>query len=275
MPGMPRSVSVLAIFVAAVACNGAATATPSTSASAVPSPTTSPSAAPLPTPVPGSDPTAQGMSRKTLATEGFASRQHAQPFLGAWAARSLPPGGSFEHPQTIPALGYVAEGTVRWTTATGVVDIKAGEGASLPQLPVTETNPGSVATLWYAFAIAETGLESTTLATMRRLAVGPRLPLPQPEGSYTIRLDLITLEGGGRTASQTHGGAALVFVLDGQVEIRTANGGHDFRGPKEGSGVAPGAAVQVLNRTSTPAHVLEFFYTPDALTFETTLTTPP
>ena len=89
------------------------------------------------------------------------------------------------------------------------------------------------------------------------------------------RLDLITLEGGGRTASQTHGGAALVFVLDGQVEIRTANGGHNFRGPKEGSGVAPGAAVQVLNRTSTPAHVLEFFYTPDALTFETTLTTPP
>jgi hypothetical protein len=192
-----------------------------------------------------------------------------------WAARSLPPGGSFEHPQTIPALGYVAEGTVRWTTPSGVIDIKAGEGAGLPQLPVTETNPGSVATLWYAFAIAETGLESTTLATMRRLAVGPRLPLPQPEGSYTIRLDLITLEGGGRTASQSHGGAALIFVLDGQVEIRTANGGHDFRGPKEGSGVGPGAAVQVLNRTSTPVHVLEFFYTPDALTFETTLTTPP
>jgi hypothetical protein len=33
--------------------------------------------------------------------------------------------------------------------------------------------------------------------------------------------------------------------------------------------------VQVLNRTSTPAHALEFFYTPDALAFETTLTTPP
>ena len=105
---------------------------------------------------------------------------------------------------------------MRWTTPSGVIDVKAGEGAGLPQLPVTETNPGSVATLWYAFAIAETGLESTTLATMRRLAVGPRLPLPQPEGSYTIRLDLITLEGGGRTASQSHGGAALIFVLDGR-----------------------------------------------------------
>ena len=206
----------VAVIVAAVACNSAALAPPSTSPSATSSPTASPSAAPSPTPVPGSDPTAQGISRKTLATEGFASRQHAQPFLGVWAARSLPPGGSFEHPQTIPALGYVAEGTVRWTTPSGVIDIKAGEGAGLPQLPVTETNPGSVATLWYAFAIAETGLESATLATMRRLAVGPRLPLPQPEGSYTIRLDLITLEGGGRTASQSHGGAALIFVLDGR-----------------------------------------------------------
>ena len=164
---------------------------------------------------------------------------------------------------------------MRWTTLTGSIDIKAGEGAGLPQLPVTETNPGTSATLWYAFAIAETGLESETLATMRRLVAGSRLPLPQPDGSYTIRLDSITLEGGGRTASQSHGGAGLIFVLEGQVEIRTANGGHDFRGPKQGAGVAPGGAVQVLNRTSTPAHVLEFFYTPDALTFETTLTTPP
>jgi len=215
------------------------------------------------------------VTRKTLATEGFAARQHAQPFLGVWEARSLAPGGSFVHPQTIPAIGYVAEGTVRWTTPTGSIDIKAGEGAGLPQLPVTETNPGTSATLWYAFAIAETGLESETLATMRRLVAGSRLPLPQPDGSYTIRLDSITLEGGGRTASQSHGGAELIFVLDGQVEVRTANGGHDFREPKQGTGVAPGAAVQVLNRTSTPAHVLEFFYTPDALTFETTLTTPP
>ena len=184
-------------------------------------------------------------------------------------------GGSFVHPQTIPALGYVADGAVRWTTPSGVIDVKAGEGAALPQLPVTETNPGTTATLWYAFAVAETGLESATLATMRRLAVGSRLPLPQPDGSYTIRLDLITLEGGGRSASQSHGGAVLIFVLDGQIEIRKAGDSHDFRGPKEGTGVAPGAAVQVINRTSTPAQLLEFFYTPDALTFETTLATSP
>jgi hypothetical protein len=172
-------------------------------------------------------------------------------------------------------VGYVADGTVRWATPSASIDIKAGEGAGLPQLPITETNPDTTASCWFAFAVAETGLESATLATMHRIAVGPRLPLPQPEGSYTIRLDLITLEGGGRTASQSHGGAALVFVLDGQVETRTANGGHDFRGPNEGSALAPGAAMQVLNRTSAPARVLEFFYTPDALPFETTLTTPP
>ena len=266
---------LLAIIVAAVACTGGATTSSPTPSLAAVSPSASPSSPPSPTPVAVSDPTAKGVTRATLATEGFAARQHAQPFLGVWQTPGLAPGGSFVHPQTIPAVGYVAEGTVRWTTPSGVIDLKAGEGAGLPQLPVTETNPGSTTSLWYAFAIAETGLESATLATMRRVAVGGRLPLPQPDGSYTIRLDLITLEGGGRTASQTHGGAEMIFVLDGQVEIRRAGDSHDFRGPKEGTGVAPGAAVQVLNRTSTPARVLEFFYTPDALTFETTLSTSP
>jgi hypothetical protein len=270
----PIAVALFALIVVA-ACNGG-TATPSaTPTSAAASPSASPSSAASPTPVAGSDPSAVGVTRATLATEGFAARQHAQPFLGVWQTSSLSPGGSFVHPQTIPAIGYVAEGAVRWTTPTAVIDLKAGEAAGLPQLPITETNPGTTASFWYAFAIAETGLESTTLATMRRLAVGPRLPLPQPDGSYTIRLDAITLEGGGRTASQSHGGAEMIFVLDGQIEIRRAGDSHDFHGPKEGTGVAPGAAVQVLNRTSTPARVLEFFYTPDALTFETTLTTSP
>ena len=262
-------------LIVVAACNGG-TATPSaTPTAAGASPSAGLSSAASQTPVAGSDPTALGVTRTTLATEAFAARQHAQPFIGVWQAASLAPGGSFVHPQTIPAVGYVAEGTVRWTTPSGVIDLKAAEAAGLPQLPVTETNPGITASFWYAFAIAETGLESATLATMRRLAVGSRLPLPQPDGSYTIRLDLITLEGRGRTASQSHGGAEMIFVLDGQVEIRRASDSHDFRGPKEGTGVAPGAAVQVLNRNSTPAHVLEFFYAPDALMFETTLTTSP
>jgi quercetin dioxygenase-like cupin family protein len=175
----------------------------------------------------------------------------------------------------MPAVGYVAEGTVRWTTSRGSIDIKAGEGAGTPQLPITETNPGTTPNLWYAFAVAETGLESGTLGLMNRLAASGRLPLPQPDGSYTLRLDLISLDGGGRTASQSHGGAELIFVLDGQIEVRTASDSHEYRGPKQGTGIAPGAAVQVLNRASTTARVLEFFYTPDALTFETTLTTAP
>ena len=49
---------------------------------------------------------------------------------------------------------------MRWTTLTGSIDINAGEGAGLPQLPVTETNPGTTANLWCAFAVSETGLES-------------------------------------------------------------------------------------------------------------------
>jgi hypothetical protein len=188
----------------------------------------------------------------------------------------LPAGGSYDHPQIMPAMGYVAEGMLRWTTASGSINLKAGEAAGTPHsLPLTETNPGTTANLWYCFGVAETGLESETLAPMRRLAAGSRLPLPQPDGSYTLRLDSITLDGGGRTAAESHGGAEMIFVLDGQIDIRRANNTHDFRGSKTGLGVAPGAAVQVLNRGSTPARILEFFYTPDARTFETTLTTPP
>ena len=267
--------TLFAIIVVAVACNGGTTTPAPTPTSAAASPTASPSAAASPTAVPGSDPTALGMTKATLTTQGFAFRQHAQPFLGVWEARSLPPGASFSHPQIMPALGYVAEGALRWTTPNGSIDLKTGEAAGTPHvLPITETNPGATATLWYAFGVAETGLESETLATMRRLATGNRLPLPQPDGPYTLRLDSIALEGGGRTASRSHGGAAMIFVLEGQVEVRTS-GAHNFRGPKEGLGIPPGGAVQVLNRTPTPARILEFFYTPDALSFETTLTTPP
>ena len=276
MPRVRRAAPLLAIFVAAVACSGGTTTPSPTPVSAAASPTASPSPPPSPTPVPGSDPTARGVTRATLATQGFPFRQHAEPYLGVWEARSLAPGGSFMHPQTMPALGYVAEGTLRWTTPSGSIDIKAGEAAGTPHvLPIMETNPGTTAVVWYAFGVAETVLESETLATMRRLASGNRLPLPQPDGSYTLRLDSITLDGNGRTGSQSHGGAVLIFVLDGQVEVRTANGSHNFRGTKEGLGIAPGGAVQVLNRISTPARILEFFYTPDALMFETTLATSP
>jgi hypothetical protein len=276
MPRVRRTAPLLAVIVAAVACSGGTTTPSPTAVSAAASPTASPPPPASPTPVAGSDPTARGVTRATLATQGFAFRQHLQPYLGVWEARSLAPGGTFAHPQIMPALGYVAEGTVRWTTASGSIDIKAGEAAGTPHvLPITETNPGTTAAIWYAFGVAEFGLEAETPAPMRRLATGSRLPVPQPDGSYTLRLDSITLDGSGRTASQSHAGAELILVLDGQVEIRTMNGSHDFRGPKEGLGIAPGGAVQVLNRTLTPARILEFFYTPDALTFETTLATAP
>ncbi|HEY8823784.1 MAG TPA: hypothetical protein VIP07_02760, partial [Candidatus Limnocylindria bacterium] len=112
---MRRIFALVVALLVVAACNGGAATPSATPILAAASPNASPSSAASPTPVAGSDPTAVSVTRATLATQGFAARQHAQPFLGVWQAQSLAPGGSFVHPQTIPALGYVAEGIVRWT----------------------------------------------------------------------------------------------------------------------------------------------------------------
>ena len=71
----------------------------------------------------------------------------------------------------------------------------------------------------------------------------------------------------------THGGASALVVLDGDVEVRQP-GVHDYLIAGTGVTIKIGGAMQILNRGSSTARVLEFFYTPDSQPFETPLAAP-
>lgn len=253
---------------------------PSPSASFPVTPTVAPSTAaspssgqpPEPTPVPVGDPQASGATFVTLATRTQDGPAYIQSYLGVYALPDLPPNSSAGFDDTpIPSIGYVLFGTVRWTWEGGSREVQAGQAAATPLFTFHQSNPGSTPARWYTFLVY--GGSRTAFGQLRRIVQGPQLPVPQPEGAYTFKLDQVTLEPGGRTAAVTHGGATALVVLDGDVEVRQP-GAHDYLGADRGVAIKIGGPMQILNRGSSPARVLEFFYTPDSQPFETPLSAP-
>jgi quercetin dioxygenase-like cupin family protein len=163
-------------------------------------------------------------------------------------------------------------GTVRWTWEGGSREVQAGEAAATPLFTFHQSNPGSTPTRWYTFFVY--GGSRTAFGALRRIVQGPQLPVPQPEGAYTFRLDRVTLEPRGRTAAVIHGGATALVVLDGDVEVRQPDV-HDYLVADTGVVIKIGGPMQILNRGSSSARVLEFFYTPDSKPFETPLSASP
>jgi quercetin dioxygenase-like cupin family protein len=277
---MGRSVAlalVSSIVLSTCAGTGAA---PSPSASVVAAPTVAPSAAassataqiPEPTPVPVADPRASGATAVTLATRTQDGPAYIQSYLGVYALPDLPPGSAAPFEDTpLPSIGYVLLGTVRWTWEGGSRDLQAGEAAATPLFVFHQSNPGSTLSRWYTFVVY--GGSRTAFGQLRRIVQGPQLPVPQPEGAYTFKLDRVTLEPGGRTAAVTHGGATALVVLDGDIEVRQP-GVHDYLAADTGVTIKIGGPMQILNRGSSSARVLEFFYTPDSQPFETPLASP-
>ena len=195
--------------------------------------------------------------------------------MGAYELPNQPPGGRLDH-GALPSFWYVTKGTVRWTTTGGtVIDLKTGEAAATPTEGFVESNPGTTANTAYGFLVYAT--QSRLLLSsqvQREIVASPMLPVPQAPGPYTLRLDLVTLEAAGRTAAASHAGAAVLVVLDGDIEVRQQDGKHEYLASGKGTSVMPGGVVQVLNRGSASARVFEFFYTPDSKPFETPLTSP-
>ena len=250
-----------------VACGPAAVGRPDVSPTTPPSPTASPAASASPTPVPTNDPRAQGATSASLASRASPDPLYERP--------NQPPGGTLEH-GALPSIWYVTKGTVRWTTTSGtVIDVGTGEAAATPTLGFVESNPGTTSNSAYGFLVYAT--QSRLLLSnqvQREIVASPMLPVPQPAGPYTLRLDLVTLEAAGRTAAATHAGAAVLVVLDGDIELRQQDGKHEYLASGRGTSVMPGGSIQVFNRGSASARVLEFFYTPDSKPFETPLTSP-
>ncbi|HYV22533.1 MAG TPA: hypothetical protein VEN31_07755 [Candidatus Bathyarchaeia archaeon] len=275
-----RAVLALVWSITLSSCSGGASA-PATSPSVVAaSPTAPPSAVPspnaeppTPTPLPVSDPHPSGSTTETLATRAQDGPAYIQSYLGVYALPDLPPNtaASFDD-APLPSIGYVLSGTVRWSWDDGFVDLHAGEAAATPLKTFHQSNPGSVTSRWYTFVVY--GGSRTAFGALRRIVQGPQLPVPQPEGAYSFRLERLTLEPGGRSAAVAHGGATVLVVLDGDVEVRQP-GLHDYLTDDKGIAIGIGGPMQILNRGSSSAHVLEFFYTPDSKPFETALSASP
>ena len=268
--------SVLIASIVVSGCSSSASL-PSPSAVVGPPVTSEPdpssTAAADPTSVPVADPRASRVTAATLATRAQDGPAYIQSYLGVYALPDLPPNtaASFDDAPLL-SIGYVLSGTVRWSWDDGSVDVHAGEAAATPPKTFHQSNPGSTTTRWYTFIVY--GGSRTAFGALRRIVQGPQLPVPQPEGAYTFRLDRLALEPDGRSAAVAHGGASALVVLDGDVEVRQP-GLHDYLTAGKGIAIGIGRSMQILNRGSSTAHVLEFFYTPDSKPFETPLSASP
>jgi len=211
----------------------------------------------------------------TLASRTSSDALYDRPYVGAYELPNQPPGGRLDH-GALPSIWYVTNGTVRWTTIGGTVtEIKAGEAATSPTEGFVESNPGNVSSRAYDFLVYATQSRQLLGSQVQReIVASPMLPLPQAAGPYTLRLDLVTLAGAGRTAAASHAGALVIVVLAGDIEVRGQGGKHEYLTTSKGTSAMPGASIQIFNRGPADARFLEFFYTPDSKPFETSLTSP-
>lgn len=265
-------IGLAAVLLVAGACAPApATASPSTSVGTPPAVERSSS----PTPVPIADPNPAGVTAVTLASRAEAGSVYRRAYVGAYVFKDLEPGSALPFKDLpLPSIMFVVRGTIRWTWRGGVRDIGGGEAAATPTDEFQQSNPGSTPSRWYTFVVYSFPNRIGAFAQCcKTIAEGPEIPSPQEPGPHTIKLDQLTIDVGGRTSAATHSGSGVIAVLDGDVEVRQRDQ-HLFPLTEKGVGLAPDSAVQILNRGSSAAHVLEFFYTPDSKPFETPLTTP-
>ena len=228
-----------------------------------------------PTPVPVVDPKAVGVTAVTLASRSEVGSVYRRAYVGGYVFNDLGPGSALPYEDLpLPSIMFVVRGTIRWTWPGGVRDIAAGEAAGTPADVFRQSNPGPTPSHWYTFVVYSFPNRIGAFAQCcKTIAEGPEIPSPQEPGPHTIKLDCLTIDIGGRTSAATHSGSGVIAVLDGDVEVRQRDK-HVFPLTEKGVGLAPDSAVQILNRGSSAAHVLEFFYTPDSKPFETPLTTP-
>jgi hypothetical protein len=264
-------VGLATILLTAAACAPA-------SVSTSPSPTvtqSAPAQSSSPTAVPIADPKAVGVTAVTLASRSEVGSVYRRAYVGGYVFNDLEPNSALPYKDLpLPSIMFVVRGTIRWTWPDGVRDISMGEAAATPTLEFQQSNPGPTPSRWYTFVVYSFPNRIGAFAQCcKTIAEGPEIPSPQEPGPHTIKLDQLTIDVGGRTSAATHSGAGVIAVLDGDVEVRQRDR-HVFPLTEKGVGLAPDSAVQILNRGSSTAHVLEFFYTPDIKPFETPLTTP-
>jgi quercetin dioxygenase-like cupin family protein len=99
------------------------------------------------------------------------------------------------------------------------------------------------------------------LPTASRLYESPDLGT-LPPGPYVQTLEEITVAPGEAAADVGSAGVAVLFVVDGRVEVRSAGGSPIQIGARGATLLQPAASVRVTNAGDRPAHLLKFAVTP-------------
>ncbi len=99
------------------------------------------------------------------------------------------------------------------------------------------------------------------LPTASRLYESPDLGA-LPPGPYVEKLEEITVVPGVATADLGSAGAAVLFVLDGRVEVQPAGGSSIQIGPRGATLLQPGVSVRVSDVGDHAAHLLKLAVTP-------------
>lgn len=252
-------VTVVALVVSA--CGG----------TAAPSPTRTLPASPTPNPA-----AAVGWTVKTLG-EGSVNALPTPPLYINYLDVPQAPAASTQHAH-IAGFVYAAVGVHRVVIQGGpTVDVQPGEGGFIGlDIVHTHTNPGTVPSQWYFIAIRNVGgrIAPPTFPGQSVLYETPDLPA-LPAGKYNKRLDLITLERGGRTPAHRHGGVEALVVLDGTLQVRVAGQQATTLTKGKGAYVLPNTVMQATNGGEGTTRFLAFYVTADGAPFTTIVETAP
>jgi quercetin dioxygenase-like cupin family protein len=177
--------------------------------------------------------------------------------------------------------GFVCElaGTQRDVLSTGpVANIGPGQAYFQPNVAHTHTNPGDTPNAWYNLALWPSAVRGAppVVANARVVyATDDIAASALPAGPYVETLQRLTLDPGGRTSAQRHGGLEMALVVSGTTTVHAQHRSAVNLAREQGTYVLPDVAVQFTNPSSTEAVVLAFFVTPVGRPFATDVARSP
>jgi quercetin dioxygenase-like cupin family protein len=184
-----------------------------------------------------------------------------------------PPGTSLPSSSHQPGFVCQLAGTQSDVLSTGqVANIGPGQAFFQPNVAHRHLNSGDTTNAWYNLALWPSAVRGAppVVANARVVyATDDIAASALPGGPYVETLQRWTLEPGGRTSAQRHGGLEMAFVVSGSTIVHAQHRSALSLTREQGTYVLPDVAVQFTNPSSSEAVVLAFFVTPVGRPFVT------
>ena len=272
-----RALAILGIAaLTAAACGGSAAPSPAP-ATAAPA-TTAPVTAASPSASPAAKPADAVASVSVTLAQGKLTAIPEGTLFVNFLDVPQPAGNTITHAH-VAGFVYSVKGVHRLTIGTEPAkDIKPGEAGFVgADVAHSHTNPETTVSQWYFASIRPASARggAPLFPDQKTLYATADLPPLLVQGAYAEQLNVVTLGVGGRTAAHKHGGLEVVVVLEGTLELRTANAGAQTLAVGQGAVVPPNTALQALNKGTGAAKFLAFFVTKDGEAFSTNVDTSP